>query len=129
MPMPEFVEMYNRALKWMLYLMSVYVLGWGFTPYKTIFLGLILGTACSYFNLLLLFKGMKKFDKSVTSGKKVRSVGSISRLAVAALAAVIAIRWSHYFNIVFVIVGLMTNYIVIMIDYLFHSLFQINNRK
>jgi ATP synthase protein I len=127
--MPEFIEMYNRARKWMLYLMSIYVLGWGFTPYKAIFLGLLLGTALSYINLLMLFKHMRKFDKSVTNGKKVRSVGSISRLAVAALAAVIAIRWSHYFNIIFVIVGLMTNYIVIMIDYLLHSSIHIKNRK
>jgi ATP synthase protein I len=127
--MPEFIEMYNRARKWMLYLMSIYVLGWGFTTYKAIFLGLLLGTALSYLNLIMLVKHMHKFDKSVTNGKKVRSVGSISRLTIAALAAVIAIRWSHYFNIIFVIVGLMTNYLVIMIDYLFHSSTYIKNRK
>lgn len=127
--MPEFIEMYNRARKWMLYLMSIYVLGWGFTTYKAVFLGLLLGTALSYLNLIMLVKHMHKFDKSVTNGKKVRSVGSISRLTIAALAAVIAIRWSHYFNIIFVIVGLMTNYIVIMIDYLFHSSIYIKNRK
>ena len=127
--MPEFIEMYNRARKWMLYLMSIYVLGWGFTTYKAIFLGLLLGTALSYLNLIMLVRHMHKFDKSVTNGKKVRSVGSISRLTIAALAAVIAIRWSHYFNIIFVIVGLMTNYLVIMIDYLFHSSTYIKNRK
>lgn len=127
--MPEFIEMYNRARKWMLYLMSIYVLAWGFTTYKAVFLGLILGTAISYINLLMLFKHMGKFDKSVTNGKKVRSVGSLQRLALASLAAVIAIRWTHYFNIIFVIVGLMTNYIVIMIDYLFHSSIYIKNRK
>lgn len=121
--MPEFVEMYNRARKWMLYLMSIYVLGWGFTSYKTVFLGLLLGTVCSFMNLLVLFKKMGTFDKSVTKGKRVRSVGSLSRLAIASLAAVIAIRWPHYFNIIFVIVGLMTNYLVIMIDYLFYSFF------
>lgn len=127
--MPEFIEMYNRARKWMLYLMSIYVLGWGFTTYKAIFLGLLLGTALSYVNLIMLVKHMRKFDKTVTNGKKVRGVGSISRLTIAALSAVIAIRWPQYFNIIFVIVGLMTNYIVIMIDYLFHSSIHIKNRK
>jgi ATP synthase protein I len=120
--MPEFVDMYNRARKWMFYLLAIYVLGWGFTSYKAIFMGLVLGTACSLINLLMLFRRMGKFDKSITNGKKVHSVGSMSRLAMASLAAVIALRWPQFFNIIFVIVGLMTNYIVIMIDYLIHYL-------
>jgi ATP synthase protein I len=127
--MPEILELYTRARKWMLYLMALYVLAWGFTTYKTVFLGLILGTAFSYISLFLLVKHIRKFDKYVTNGKKVRSVGSLQRLALASLAAVIAIRWPEYFNIIFVIVGLMTNYIVIMIDYLFHLSIYITNRK
>ena len=46
--MPEFREMYNRQRKWIFYLLSIYVLGWGFTSYQTIFLGLILGTCFSF---------------------------------------------------------------------------------
>ncbi|MCM2535729.1 ATP synthase subunit I [Neobacillus pocheonensis] len=119
--MPEFVKMYDRARKWMLYLLAIYVLGWGFTSYQTIFLGLILGTAFSMINLWMLIKRMRKFDKLITNGKKVRSLGSLSRLAMAALAIVIALKWTRYFQTGSVVLGLMTNYIVIMIDYLFHS--------
>lgn len=121
--MPEFVTMYNRARKWMFYLLAIYVLGWGFTSYQTVFLGLILGTLFSIINLWMLFSRMKKFDKLITKGKKVRSLGSLSRLAVAALAIVIALRWTRYFQPGSVVLGLMTNYIVIMIDYLYHSLY------
>lgn len=128
--MPEFVKMYDRARKWMLYLLAIYVLGWGFTSYQTIFLGLILGTAFSMINLWMLIKRMRKFDKLITNGKKVRSLGSLSRLAMAALAIVIALKWTRYFQTGSVVLGLMTNYIVIMIDYLFHSFYvHRTNRK
>lgn len=121
--MPEFVEMYNRARKWILYLLSIYVLGWGFTSYQTIFLGLILGTAFSFINLWMLLRKMKKFDKSITNGKKVRSLGSLSRMAMAAIAVIIATKWPQNFDVICVVMGLMTTYIVIMIDYLFHSFY------
>ncbi|MCQ6279886.1 ATP synthase subunit I [Bacillus sp. EB600] len=121
--MPEFVEMYNRARKGISYLLSIYVLGWGFTSYQTIFLGLILGTAFSFINLWMLLRKMKKFDKSITNGKKVRSLGSLSRMAMAAIAVIIATKWPQYFDVICVVMGLMTTYIVIMIDYLFHSFY------
>lgn len=122
--MPEIIEMYNRSRKWMFYLLAIYVLGWGFTSYKTIFLGLILGTIFSMINLWLLMSKMKKFDKFAVGGKKYRrSLGSLSRLAMAALAIVIALKWQHYFQALGVVLGLMTSNIVIMIDYLFHSFY------
>jgi ATP synthase protein I len=128
--MPEFQEMFKRACKWMLYLLAVYVLGWGFTSYHRIFMGLILGTAFSLIILIMLFIKMKKFDKSITNGKKVRSLGSLSRLSMAAIPVLIALKWPHYFELVGVVLGLMTNYTVIMINYLFYSFYiSKQNRK
>ncbi|NRD77185.1 ATP synthase subunit I [Bacillus sp. BRMEA1] len=120
--MLEIIGMYKRACKWMFYLLAVYVIGWGFTEYHSVFMGLILGTATSLINLMLLFRIMKKFDKSVTNGKKVKSLGSLSRLAMVAISVMVAIKWTQYFNLISVVMGLMTNYIVIMIDFLIQSL-------
>jgi len=122
----EFKEMYNRERQWMFYLLAAYVLGWGFTPYKAIFLGLILGTTFSFFNLIQLVRRMKKFDKAVSQGKKVRSLGTLNRMAMAAIAVIIAIKLPHYFNIISVALGLMTTYIVIMINYLSQYFFAHN---
>ncbi|XJZ27145.1 ATP synthase subunit I [Bacillota bacterium Lsc_1132] len=121
--MPEFQEMYQRQRKGFFYLLSIYVLGWGFTPYQTIFLGLILGTCFSFLNLWLLVRRMKRFDQAIANGKKVRSLGSLSRMASAAIAVIIALKYPEYFYMISVVWGLMTSYIVIMIDYLYHSLF------
>ena len=41
--MPEYKFIFKRVRKYILYLLALYVLGWGFTSYQSIFLGLILG--------------------------------------------------------------------------------------
>ncbi|MGG3561265.1 ATP synthase subunit I [Neobacillus rhizosphaerae] len=120
--MPDFRVMYNRQRKWIFYLLSIYVLGWGFTSYQTIFLGLILGTCFGFLNLWLLVRKTENFDKKVSRGEKVRSLGSLSRMAVGGIAALIALRYPEYFNVMGLVVGLMTSYIVIMIDYFYHAL-------
>ncbi|MEO2075166.1 MAG: ATP synthase subunit I [Bacillus sp. (in: firmicutes)] len=119
--MPDFRIMFNRQRKWIFYLLSIYVLGWGFTSYQTIFLGLILGTCFGFLNLWLLVRKTEDFDKKVGEGKKVRSLGSLSRMAVGGIAALIALRYPEYFNIFSLVIGLMTSYIVIMIDYFYHA--------
>lgn len=120
--MPEFRVIYNRQRKWIFYLLSIYVLGWGFTSYKTIFLGLILGTCFSFLNLWMLVRKTESFDKAISRGKKVRSLGSLQRMATAAIAVIIALKYPQYFHIIYVVVGLMTSYIVIMIDYFYHAM-------
>ncbi|MDP4169403.1 MAG: ATP synthase subunit I [Bacillota bacterium] len=120
--MPEFRKMYKRQQKLISYLLSVYVLGWGFTSYKSIFLGLILGTCFSFLNLWMLVRKTESFDRAVSAGKKVRSLGSLSRMATAAIAVIIALRYPANFHIGSLVLGLMTSYIVIMIDYFYQSL-------
>ncbi|MDR6999365.1 ATP synthase subunit I [Neobacillus niacini] len=120
--MLDFREMFNRQRKWNLYLLSIFVLGWGFTSYKTVFLGLILGTCFSFLNIWLLTKKTEKFEKAFDKGKKMKSLGSLQRMATAAIAVIIAMRWPNYFHVVSVVMGLMTSYIVIMIDYFYHAL-------
>jgi ATP synthase protein I len=124
--MEDFKAMYFRQRKYMYFLLSFYTLGWGFTSYKTIFLGLILGTALSLFNLWLLAKRTDKFGEAVIKGKKPKNLGMLIRMAVAVLAVTLALDYPEYFNLYSVILGLMTSYIVIMIDFFIQSL---HNRK
>ncbi|MCM3764033.1 ATP synthase subunit I [Neobacillus niacini] len=119
--MPELQAMFSRQRRWMFYLLSIYVLGWGFTAYKSIFLGLIFGTSLSLFNLWLMVRKTDQFGEKVLKGEKVRSLGSFSRLATGALAVVVAMRYPEQFHLISVVIGLMTSYIVIMIDFFIHS--------
>ncbi len=120
--MPEFKMMYKRQRTYMFYLLSLYVLGWGFTSYQTVFLGLILGTSLSLFNLWLIMRRIERFGEAVTSGRKVNSLGTVSRMASAVLAVMIALKFPEKFHLISVVFGLMTAYIVIMIDYFLQAL-------
>ncbi|NMD70075.1 ATP synthase subunit I [Bacillus sp. DNRA2] len=117
----EIKSMYTRQRKYIFFLLALYVLGWGFTTYQSVFLGLILGTSLSLFNLWLMVRKTDKFGDAVLQGKKVRSLGSFSRMATAALAVMIALRYPESFHLVSVVLGLMTSYIVIMIDFFLQS--------
>ncbi|GAD12916.1 ATP synthase protein I [Geobacillus kaustophilus GBlys] len=104
-----------------MYLLAIYTLGFGFTPYKTVFLSLILGTSISLLMVWNLTWKIEKFGQAVAARKKVRTLGTLSRLALAALAAVIVLTYPQYFHIAPTVLGLMTSYIVIIIDFFFHK--------
>jgi ATP synthase protein I len=118
----QYQRMITRQRKWMFYLLAVLVLGAGFTPYLRIFLGLLLGTVLSFYNLWLMQRKIDQFGQASAEQRSTRGIGTFTRLASAALAVLIALRYEEYFHLISVIIGLMTAYIVIMIDFfLFRS--------
>ncbi|GEL77253.1 ATP synthase subunit I [Tenuibacillus multivorans] len=120
--MSDYSYMMRRQLKWMFYLLAILVLGWGFTDYQTFFSGMILGAGISAFNLWFLQVKINRIGQGIVDrDEKKRTLGMLTRLATAALAAVITIRYPEIFDMIAVIIGLMTPYLVIIIDYLFHQ--------
>lgn len=115
--MPEYRSMFIRVRKYIFYLLAILVLGWGFTSYQEVFLGLILGTSLSLINLWILVKKMDRFSMQFDRGKIVKSLGFFSRAAMAILGVFIAMEYPEYFHLISVIIGLMATYVVIMIDY------------
>lgn len=115
--MPEFKTMYIRQRKYMFLLLSIFVLGWGFTSYQAIFLGLILGTSLSLFNLWLIMRRVERFGEAAAKGQKVTSLGTVSRMASAVLVVMIALKYPDKVHLISAVIGLMTAYFVIMIDY------------
>ncbi len=109
--------MFRRYRKYILYLLSLYVAGWGFTEYQSVFLGLVLGTSISLYNLWIMVRKHNQFDRAIQEGRKTGSLGTTSRMAAAGVAVFFAIKFPDYFHLVSVVIGLMTMYIVIMIDY------------
>ena len=120
--MSQYEKMTIRQRKWMLYLLSILVLGAGFTPYPRIFLGLLLGSAVSFYNLWLLQRKTKKFGQAAAEQGSVLGIGTFSRLAAAALAVLITLRFEEHFHIIAVVVGLGTSYVIIMLDYLLFTM-------
>lgn len=96
-------------------------MGWGFSEYQAIFSGLILGTGVSLYNLWLLARRTSGFGDAVLEGKKVRSLGSFSRYAAAGFLVLIALEYPEQVHLISAVLGLMTSYFVIMIDFLIQS--------
>ncbi|ASK62082.1 hypothetical protein CFK37_07860 [Virgibacillus phasianinus] len=116
--MKQYENMIARQRMWMLYLLAFLVLGAGFAPYPRIFLGLLLGAIISFYNLWILQKKIYDFGEAVVKKQSARGLGTVSRFAAVALAVVIALRFEEYFHVIAVIIGLMTSYIVILIDFM-----------
>ncbi|MCQ6274613.1 ATP synthase subunit I [Bacillus sp. V3B] len=117
--MSEYNMIFIRSRKYIVNLLAVYAIGWGFTSYQSIFLGLILGTSLSLFNLWLLVRKTDQFGDVVEKGGKMRSLGFLSRIAAAIFAVMLSLEYPEYFHLISVVIGLMTSYIVIMIDSFF----------
>ncbi|WP_226671458.1 ATP synthase subunit I [Metabacillus litoralis] len=114
--------MFLRYRKYIFYLLALYTIGWGVTQYQSVFLGLILGTSISLYNLWIMVRKNNQLNQAIEEGRKAGSLGTMSRMAAAGVAVFFALRYPDYFHLVSVIIGLMTMYIVIMIDYVFqHS--------
>lgn len=117
--MQQYESMITRQRKWMFYLLALFVLGAGFTSYPSIFLGLLLGTVISFYNLWLMQRKIEQFGQAVAKQQTTRGIGTFSRLAAAAIAVIVALQFEEFFHMIAVIIGLMTAYVVIMIDFLF----------
>jgi len=126
--MSEIRLMLSKQTKYISIILSLYLLGWAMTPYKTVFLGLILGTSLSYMNMALLVRRMGKLSTAIDKGKKVGSLGTLSRMATAILGVAIAMKYPEHIHLISVVIGLMTSYVVIMIDFLLNTI-QLNSNK
>lgn len=111
-------DLLKRHRKYQLFILAIFVTGWGFSTYKEIFAGLILGTIIGFYNHWLLYRKVNKFAETVVTGGKMYSLGTVSRMAAAVLAVIIAMRYPEYFNIYAVVLGLMTSNIVIFIEFI-----------
>ncbi|MCK6259211.1 ATP synthase subunit I [Fictibacillus sp. KIGAM418] len=114
--MTEYTMTYRRYIKYTLFMLSFFVLGYGVTSYKSIFLGLSFGTLFSLFNLWSMYSRIERLGQAVINQQKVRTMGSLSRLLMGGLAVLIAMRYPQFFNLLSVVIGLMTVYIIMLID-------------
>jgi ATP synthase protein I len=120
--MQDLQQMFPRLRSYIFLILALFVLGWGFTEYQSVFLGLILGTVFSLYNLWILVRRERQFGQAVEQGRKVKSVGTFTRFATAALGVIIALRYPEEVHLVAFIMGLMTFYFVIIIDFIIQSI-------
>ncbi|WP_257348087.1 ATP synthase subunit I [Pseudalkalibacillus decolorationis] len=117
----DYKNAFRRYIKYGLYLLAISVAGWGFTEYQAVFLGLCLGIAVSLLNVWSMHRKVGRLGQAVVEGRKVKTLGSLTRLMTAGLAVLVAVRYPEMLNLIAVVVGLLMMYFIMLIDFYFAS--------
>ena len=102
------------------FLLAVCALGWGLSPYDSVFAGVALGAFFGTYNFWILVRRMEKFDRSISEGTKVASIGTAFRFGSGVAAVAIAISLPQYFHLISTVIGLMIPYIFLVVERLVH---------
>lgn len=114
--MQDLQQVYVRQRKLIFFLLAICALGWGFTPYQTVFAGIALGSLFGLYNFWLLVRRLEKFDRSLDEGKKVKSLGTAMRFASGVAAVAVAMSIPEQFHLGSTVIGLMIPYVYLLVD-------------
>jgi ATP synthase protein I len=108
--------------KALFFLLALCALGWGFSPYESIFAGIALGAFFGTYNFWILVRRMEKFDRSISEGTKAPSLGTVLRFGAGVAAVAIAISLPQYFHLISTVIGLMIPYIFLIVERIVHHI-------
>ena len=114
--MPTLQEIHNRQRKALFFLLALFVLGWGFTEWKTVFAGLILGSLFGLYNFWILVRRSEQLDRAIAEGRKRGSMGSVWRFASGIAAAAIATAVPEQFDLISTVIGFGIPYVLLLGD-------------
>ncbi|PIC57797.1 ATP synthase subunit [Sporosarcina sp. P18a] len=119
--MQSMQEIFKQQKKSFFFLLALFVLGWFFLDYRTIFAGLILGSLFGMYNFWILVRRMERFDRSIDEGKRAKSLGMGLRFASGVGATAIALVMPEEFDLISTVIGLMIPYALLFTGHLlFH---------
>jgi ATP synthase protein I len=120
--MEDMQRIFTKQKKYIFFLLVACALGWGFTPYPTIFAGLAVGSLFGLYNFWILLRRMEKFDRVLSGGKGRASLGTTIRFASGVAVAAIALSFPEYIHLVSAVIGLMIPYILLLVERIvFHA--------
>lgn len=109
-------HMFAMQKKAFFFLLAICALGWGFSPYDSIFAGIALGAFFGTYNFWILVRRMEKFDRSMSEGTKAPSIGTALRFGSGVAAVAIAISLPQYFHLISTVIGLMLPYVFLVVE-------------
>lgn len=109
-------EIHRRQRRALFFLLALFVLGWGFTEWKTVFAGLILGSLFGLYNFWILVRRHEQLEQALAMGKKRGSLGTVWRFASGIAAAAIATAMPEQFDLISTVIGFAIPYILLLGD-------------
>lgn len=124
--MLEFNHMVSQQRKWMLYLLVLLFFGWTLTPFKKLFLGFLIGSTISFFNMSFLQKKARDLSEAILKNKMTSGLGVLLRFLLIILTVLLALRFKQFVHIGSTIFGLMVSYIIMPLERFFYNLTRLN---
>lgn len=118
--MNELSHQLHRVIRISFFLLAGYVLAWGFSDAKSLFAGLLLGTAISMINSFYTAFKIQQLRRIVEEGAKKGSLGMLFRFGTASFGALIAVRYPETFLVTAYVVGLVTTQFLAFADGVYH---------
>lgn len=118
------IGMYQRHEKYLAAFIGACLLGWFFTPYVHIFLGLKLGLIVGWFNYWLLMRRTHAMTKALAENRPFYGMGTIARIGSVILATIIATKLPEYFHIYSTLLGVGLVYVITFLDFIVYSLYR-----
>lgn len=103
----DMVGRIRRLTRFFLFSLAFVVLGWGFSGYPSFFAGMGLGLCIGYIGAIHLTKRVQYFGQAAAKGEPLPNLGTMTRLALVSLAAVMVMIYPHYFDYIGLVIGLM----------------------
>src|SRR5690625_4828687 len=91
--MSNYENMVSRQRKWFLYVIAIIALVTVVIPNKYFFLSLLVGTIVGFYNLWLIQRRTHMLGEAAAKSGKRIGIGTISRLAMAALGTMLVIHY------------------------------------
>jgi ATP synthase protein I len=124
--MLEMQRIFTKQKKYIYFLLAACALGWGFTPYSTIFAGLALGSLFGLYNFWILVRRMEKFDRVLESGEGRAGLGTAFRFASGVATVAIALVLPEYIHLISAVIGLMIPYVLLVVESI---MFHVKNQQ
>ncbi|MFJ7934309.1 ATP synthase subunit I [Sporosarcina sp. NPDC096371] len=109
-------EIFNKQKRALFFCLALFVLGWGFTDFKTVFAGLILGSLFGLYNFWILVRKMEKTEQKFAEGKQSLSLGTVLRFASGIAAAAIATAMPEHFDLLSTVLGFGVPYLLLLVE-------------
>ena len=109
-------EIHIRQRRALFFLLAIFVFGWAFTEWGTVFAGLILGSLFGLYNFWILVRRYEAFERAITDGKKRISLGTAMRFASGIAVAAIATAMPEQFDLISAVIGFAIPYILLLGD-------------
>ena len=107
-------EIHKRQRRALFFLLALFVLGWAFTEWKTVFAGLILGSLFGLYNFWILVRRYEQFERAIAEGKKRISLGTAMRFASGIAVAAIATAMPEQFDLISAVIGFAIPYLLLL---------------